>query len=54
MAGTACCPLRSVKRVAVNDRAFKVRLAPAAGAKLTVTMAQFANEPTLSFPELVG
>jgi hypothetical protein len=40
------------KTVVVNDRAFKVRLAPGAGAKLTVTMARFANEPTLSFPEL--
>ena len=42
------------KTVAVNDRAFKVRLAPGACAKLTVTMTRFANEPTLSFPELVG
>jgi hypothetical protein len=34
----------------VNGRVFKVRLAPGAGAKLTVKMKRFANTPTLSFP----
>jgi hypothetical protein len=27
-----------------------VRLAPGAGAKLTIRMKRFANDPTLSFP----
>jgi hypothetical protein len=34
----------------VNDRSFTVRLAPSAGAKLTVKMKRFANRPTLAFP----
>lgn len=34
----------------VNDCAFTVRLAPGAGAKLTVLMKRFANEPTLDPP----
>jgi hypothetical protein len=36
--------------MAVNGRSFKVRLAAGAGAKLTVKMKRFANDPTLSFP----
>jgi hypothetical protein len=38
------------KMRAVNGRAFEVRLAPGAGAKLTIKMKRFANTPTLSFP----
>ena len=38
------------KKVAVDGRSFNVRLAPGAGAKLTIAMKRFANEPTLSFP----
>lgn len=34
----------------VNDSSFKVRLAPGAGAKLTVKMKRFADQPTLNFP----
>ncbi len=34
----------------INDRAFEVRLAPGAGARLTITMKRFANQPTTSFP----
>jgi hypothetical protein len=34
----------------VNDSSFVVRLAPGAGAKLTVKMKRFANQPTLNFP----
>jgi hypothetical protein len=34
----------------VNDRSFAVRLAPGTGAKLTVKMKRFANQPTLAFP----
>ncbi len=34
----------------VNDSSFKVRLAPGAGAKLTIKMKRFANQPTLNFP----
>jgi hypothetical protein len=35
---------------AVNGRSFKIRLAAGSGAKLTVRMKRFANDPTLSFP----
>jgi len=34
----------------VNAPTFPVRLAPGAGAKLTIKMKRFANDPTLSFP----
>jgi hypothetical protein len=34
----------------VNAANFPVRLAPGAGAKLTIRMKRFANDPTLSFP----
>jgi hypothetical protein len=34
----------------VNDRSFKVSLAPGSGAKLSVKMKRFANQPTLNFP----
>jgi hypothetical protein len=34
----------------VNGSSFPVRLAPGAGAKLTIRMKRFANDPTLSFP----
>ena len=34
----------------VNGTSFPVRLAPGAGAKLTIRMQRFANDPTLSFP----
>src|SRR5438105_10483630 len=34
----------------VNAPNFPVRLAPGAGAKLTIRMKRFSNDPTLSFP----
>jgi hypothetical protein len=34
----------------VNAASFPVRLAPGCGAKLTIRMKRFANDPTLSFP----
>jgi len=34
----------------VNAPTFPVRLAPGAGAKLTIRMRRFGNDPTLSFP----
>ena len=34
----------------VDAASFPVRLAPGAGAKLTIRMKRFANDPTLSFP----
>ena len=34
----------------VDAGSFPVRLAPGAGAKLTIKMKRFANDPTLSFP----
>src|SRR5262249_24806501 len=34
----------------VNAPNFPVRLVPGAGAKLTIKMKRFANDPTLSFP----
>jgi hypothetical protein len=34
----------------VNAAHFPVRLAPGAGAKLTISMKRFANDPTLAFP----
>ena len=34
----------------VNAPNFPVRLAPGAGARLTIRMKRFANDPTLSFP----
>jgi hypothetical protein len=34
----------------VNAPNFPVRLAPGAGAKLTIRMNRFSNDPTLSFP----
>ncbi len=34
----------------VNAASFPLRLAPGAGAKLTIRMKRFANDPTLSFP----
>jgi hypothetical protein len=39
-----------VRTQPVNDRSFSARLAPGAGAKLTVKMKRFANQPTLAFP----
>jgi hypothetical protein len=36
--------------MAVNAANFPVRLAPGAGARLTIRMKRFANDPTLSFP----
>ena len=38
------------KTVAVNARHFPVRLAPGAGARLTIRMKRFSNDPTLAFP----
>jgi hypothetical protein len=35
---------------AVNNRSFSLKLAPGAGAKLTIKMKRFANQPTLSMP----
>lgn len=34
----------------VNDRSFPLRLAPGCGARLTIKMKRFANDPTLSLP----
>jgi len=34
----------------VNASSFPLRLAPGAGARLTIRMKRFANDPTLSFP----
>ena len=34
----------------VSGRSFEVRMAPGAGARLTVKMKRFANKPTLNFP----
>jgi hypothetical protein len=34
----------------VNAPNFPVRLAPGAGAKLTIRMKRFSNDPSLSFP----
>jgi hypothetical protein len=34
----------------VNDRAFTVKLAPGAGARLTITMRRYVNQPTVAFP----
>jgi hypothetical protein len=34
----------------IGDRAFTVKLAPGAGARLTLQMKRFANQPTLDFP----
>jgi hypothetical protein len=36
--------------LAMNAAHFPLRLAPGAGAKLTIRMQRFANDPTLSFP----
>jgi hypothetical protein len=36
--------------LAVNGTTFPVRLAPGCGARLTIQMKRFANDPTLSFP----
>ncbi len=36
--------------MAVKGSSFPVRLAPGAGARLTIRMQRFANDPTLSFP----
>lgn len=36
--------------LAVGNTSFPVRLMPGAGARLTIRMARFANDPTLSFP----
>ena len=38
------------KEVAVGDRSFEVRLAPGAGATMTVKIDRYANQPTLQFP----
>src|SRR5262249_28373252 len=35
---------------AVNGTCFTVRLAPGAGARLTLTMRRYVNQPTLAFP----
>jgi hypothetical protein len=34
----------------VGDRAFTVRLAPGSGARLSLKMKRYANQPTLDFP----
>jgi hypothetical protein len=34
----------------VNDRSFRVRLAPGAGTNLTMTVQRYTNQPTLAFP----
>ena len=34
----------------VDGSSFAVRLAPGAGAELTLTMSRYANQPTLAFP----
>ena len=34
----------------VNARSFDVRLAPGAGARLTLRMKRYANQPTLALP----
>jgi len=34
----------------VNGSSFPVRLAPGCGARLTIRMQRFANDPSLSFP----
>ncbi len=34
----------------MDAASFPVRLAPGTGAKLTIRMRRFANDPTLSFP----
>jgi len=36
--------------LAIGNASFPVRLMPGAGARLTIRMARFANDPTLSFP----
>jgi hypothetical protein len=36
--------------MAVDAPTFPVRLAPGCGARLTIRMKRFANDPTLSFP----
>ena len=38
------------KQFAVDRRFFQVRLAPGAGAELTIHMRRYANPPTLAFP----
>jgi hypothetical protein len=38
------------KRVAVDGSSFTVRLAPGAGARLTLTMQRYVNQPTLAMP----
>jgi hypothetical protein len=40
------------RSAAVNARAFTVRLAPGAGATLSLAMKRYANQPTLAFPWL--
>jgi hypothetical protein len=34
----------------LNARAFTVQLAPGAGAKMSLTMKRYANQPTAQFP----
>jgi hypothetical protein len=34
----------------VNDRAFTVKLTPGAGARLTIAMRRYVNQPTVAFP----
>jgi hypothetical protein len=38
------------RTTAINARDFTVRLAPGAGAKLTLAMRRYANPPTAKFP----
>lgn len=38
------------KKVGIEGRAFRVRLEPGCGSRLTLTMRRFANQPTLRFP----
>lgn len=43
-------PLSAGKSLAIHDASFGVVLAPGAGARLTVSMQRYANQPTLSPP----
>jgi hypothetical protein len=38
------------RKVAVNGTTFRLRLEPGAGARLTIGMQRYANQPTLAFP----
>ena len=36
--------------IAIDESSFRVKLAPGAGAKLTIKMQRYQNPPTFSFP----